>query len=395
MRDHLRRHLRARLARHFVAVPGRLLPQYQTGSLGFVDAVARQQRGRLRADQNLIGIRGVLHRDQSAPRRTDRKELQMRAAHREKVEAPRMHALRHPQRCADAGKLDCADLAQHVAHQQRRAACARCVTIAFEPQQQRVAAELEQAAAAVVGDREHQLENVSDQLGDLLGAFAALARQRFGQFGESRNIDQHRAAVAGPALRRRIVDQMLLQHARDVQIGARGAGLRARSCGLGRPFFCAGKCGNRHCTVCLRPIVDAATSKFSHSACGGRQGCGMRMSRSNIRCRLENDRSSSSFPLVRPLRRLRRSRDYRHVGRRRPRDRGRDRAHRRRRAGQRMVEPGRPPAQHSERGPGDDGDHQRDGRRLRRRSGRSPTRSPSGWPDACSSRTTPASTTAS
>ena len=59
------------------------------------------------------------------------------------------------------------------------------MAFAFEPEQQRVAAEFEQAAAAIVGDREHQLENVPDQLGDLFGAFAAFARERFGQLGES------------------------------------------------------------------------------------------------------------------------------------------------------------------------------------------------------------------
>ena len=88
-----------------------------------------------------------------------------------------MQALRHPQRDLRIGQLDPPDLAQHRAHQHRRAARARRVAVAIEPEEQRVAAELEQAAAVVVGDREQRLEHASDHVGDLLGAFAALARE--------------------------------------------------------------------------------------------------------------------------------------------------------------------------------------------------------------------------
>jgi len=61
---------------------------------------------------------------------------------------------------------------------------------------------------------------------------------------------------------------MLLQHARDVQVGARATGLRACSGRFGRAFFCVGKLGGRHCMDALRLIVVAATSKFSHSGSG-------------------------------------------------------------------------------------------------------------------------------
>ncbi len=63
-----------------------------------------------------------------------------------------MHALRHPQGDLRTGDLDPAYIAQHAAHQDRCATRAHRVTLAFEPKQQRVAAELEQAAAVVVGD---------------------------------------------------------------------------------------------------------------------------------------------------------------------------------------------------------------------------------------------------
>ena len=123
-----------------------------------------------------------------------------------KWKQPGMHALRHPQRDLRPGDFDPADVAQHPAHQDGRATGARGVTLALEPQQQRVAAELEQAAAVVVGDEQDRLETAPDRLGDLLGALAALAGEPFGQLREPGDVHEDGGAVRGPASAGRIVD---------------------------------------------------------------------------------------------------------------------------------------------------------------------------------------------
>jgi hypothetical protein len=57
----------------------------------------------------------------------------MRGADGEKVELPRMDALRHPQRDRLARNIDPADDRERVAHQHRRAGCARRMVLAVEP----------------------------------------------------------------------------------------------------------------------------------------------------------------------------------------------------------------------------------------------------------------------
>ncbi len=116
-----------------------------------------------------------------------------------KWKRPGMHALRHPQRDLRARHLDPADVAQHAAHQHCGATRARGVAVALEPQQQRVAAELEQAARRCRTRPQDRLEAASDRLGDLLRTLAALAREAFGQLREAGDVDERRGAVGGPA----------------------------------------------------------------------------------------------------------------------------------------------------------------------------------------------------
>ncbi|MBK6396615.1 MAG: hypothetical protein IPF73_19620 [Betaproteobacteria bacterium] len=135
----------------------------------------------------------------------------------EEVERSRVHALRHLEHDFGAGQRDPAHDPEPRAHLDRRLACAREVAVAFEPQEQRVAAELEQAAAGVVGDRQDRLEALADHLGDLLGSLAAFRRELLGELREARDVRECRSAFSDPALRARIGDQMLLQHPRDVE----------------------------------------------------------------------------------------------------------------------------------------------------------------------------------
>jgi hypothetical protein len=133
MRDRLRGHLRARLARYFLRIARRLPPQHEAGPLRLIGTFALENVRCLGAHQDFAGVGRVLHRHQAAPRRTDRKEFEMRTAHREEMEMSRVHALRHPQRCTRVGKLDLTDIAQHVAHKHRGPTRARRVPLTFEP----------------------------------------------------------------------------------------------------------------------------------------------------------------------------------------------------------------------------------------------------------------------
>ncbi len=130
--------------------------------------------------------------------------------------------------------FDAADIAQRPAHLQRCAAGALDVAISREPEQQRVAAELEQAATVVVGDLQDRLETVSDCFGDLFRSLPALARKTFRQLGETGDVDEHGAALGRPETSVRVFDQMLLEDPRDVAAHLRGVGIAALRHGLGR-----------------------------------------------------------------------------------------------------------------------------------------------------------------
>ena len=235
-RQRVVRNRRPRDQRDFL-LARRLPLQQHAGAFGGAEAPGRQQRGGLGADQDLAGLGHVLHRNDAAPRRSGRQQFVMRGAHHEEVEAARVHALRHPQRDLGARHVDPADVAQHAPHQHRGAARPRDVAFVLEPQQQRVAAELEQAGAVVVRDGQDRLEAAADHFGDLLRALPPLAREALGQLGEARHVGEHRGAVGGPPAAVGIVGEVLLQDPRDVEprpraVGRRSFGMRDRALGL-------------------------------------------------------------------------------------------------------------------------------------------------------------------
>ena len=143
-----------------------------------------------------------------------------------------MHALRHLQRDARIGQLDAPHIFEHRAHQHGRSTGAIDVIVAVEPQQQSVAAEFQQSAAVLIGDKEDRLEAVADRVSDLLGAFPSFARQLLGELRKARDVDDDRGAFGDPASAVRIVDQMLLDSAGYVGphtlCGSHGPDLRLR-----------------------------------------------------------------------------------------------------------------------------------------------------------------------
>ena len=62
--------------------------------------------------------------------------------------------------------------------------------LGVEREQQRVAAELQQAAALLVGDTEHARKDVVQDLGQLLRPDSTPARQALGERGESGDVDE-------------------------------------------------------------------------------------------------------------------------------------------------------------------------------------------------------------
>ena len=66
-----------------------------------------------------------------------------------------------------------------------------------EEQQQRVAAELDQTAAVLIGRGEQLAEHESDDVGDLLGSHPAEPGQPLRHLREARDVDEHHRAVDG------------------------------------------------------------------------------------------------------------------------------------------------------------------------------------------------------
>ena len=83
-----------------------------------------------------------------------------------------------------------ADRPKRPAHLERRPSSPACVLLAVVEQQQRVAAELEEAAALRVGNAEERRERGIHHLGDLLGPCSAEARETLRHGGEARDVDE-------------------------------------------------------------------------------------------------------------------------------------------------------------------------------------------------------------
>ncbi len=194
---------------------------------GLAQAVLGQQGGCLRADEYLAGVGLVLHRDRTGPCGAGGQHLEVRRAHREEMEESRVHALRHLQRDFGARQLDPSDLVEFAAHPHRGRAGTRRVVIALEPQQLRVAAELEQAGALLVGDLQDRRETAADRVGDLFRAFAAASPcQLFGELREAGNVGEHGGTLRSPVATLGVVDQMLLENAGQIRNRAFGVGFR-------------------------------------------------------------------------------------------------------------------------------------------------------------------------
>ena len=180
------------------------------------EAPARQQLGDGGADHDVAGARGALHAQHRRHGRAGDDRLAVRAAGEEQVQRAGVDADRHAQRRAGAGRGERAGGAQRAAHADRGAARALGVAVALEEQEQRVAAELQQAAAVRVGDLEQRGERAADRVADLLGALGADAGQPLGEPREARHVGEHQRARQRPHRGRRVVRELPDHRAREV-----------------------------------------------------------------------------------------------------------------------------------------------------------------------------------
>ena len=167
------------------------------------DHPRRERRGERRGEDDLARRRGLLHPQRRGDGGAGDDRLAVRAAGQAERERAAVHAHRHPQRGPRARRDDRARGAQRAAHPDGRAQRALGVRVALEEQQQRVAAELQQAAAVRVGDREQRGERGLDRLADPLRALRAEPGEPLGQLreaadvGEDQRARQHRDVRSG------------------------------------------------------------------------------------------------------------------------------------------------------------------------------------------------------
>jgi hypothetical protein len=207
------------------------------------EAAGRQQFGCRLADEDLARRGYGLHRHRGARGRAGDQVLLVGVADEERLVGAAVHADRDPQANLDRARAVSRQLAQRLAHGDRGGAGTRGMVIAVEPQQQRIAAELDQRCAHVVGLRQQRGEAGVDRVGQLLGALVARSRQALGESGETGHVSEHdgRFEAAHPFTRRLL--EVFEQHGGDV--------------GGQRPCVSAAA---DHCTPKLQPALVFGTA---------------------------------------------------------------------------------------------------------------------------------------
>ena len=121
----------------------------------------------------------------------------MRLADEEEMERAAVHARRHPQDDLPGRRVQPPDASERRPHAVSSGRRSHSVAVTGEPQQQRVAAELQQAAVLAVGDRQEAGEDRTEDVGDLLGPHLPVAGQALGHLREAGDVDEQHRAVEG------------------------------------------------------------------------------------------------------------------------------------------------------------------------------------------------------
>jgi len=156
---------------------GRRRREQHTVSFRRAEVAFVEELGDVRAHEDLARLRCVFHLDGVRGVRPADDQLAVMRARKEEVEGARVDAHVH----LELGRADrrgqCADCAEAVAHAPGRGAGAPRVLVAVEEEKECVAAELHEAAAVRVRDREQLPERRAHHVGHLFGAEAALRRE--------------------------------------------------------------------------------------------------------------------------------------------------------------------------------------------------------------------------
>jgi hypothetical protein len=178
----LTRHFRRRLQKSALAF---LVPEGRRVELG----------GRLPADEDLAGFGGGLHLHRSACGRPGDEQFPMGVADEEELEAAGVEAGMHPQLDGSRRRARTPDRPQRPPHLERRPRRTLGVPVALVEEQERVAAELEQAAAERVGPVEERRERRVHHVRHFLGARAPAARELLRHRREARDVDEGESPV--------------------------------------------------------------------------------------------------------------------------------------------------------------------------------------------------------
>ena len=148
-----------------------------------------------RAEQDLAGRGGALHRHRLGGGGPGHDQLPVRAADEEEVKQTGVRTHRHPERHPPHRRRERAHPAQLRPHPVGGRDRAEGMVVALEEQEQRVAPELDQAAAAGVRLGEQCPEGVTDDVRDLLGTDLALPGEALRHLREPRNVHEHHRPV--------------------------------------------------------------------------------------------------------------------------------------------------------------------------------------------------------
>ena len=206
-------------------------PEEPSSPLLLPDGVAVEEGGRLRADEDLTGLRRRLHLHRACRGRPGDEELAVGLADEEELEGPAVQSGVHPELDRAGRRPRPSDRAKRPAHLERRPRRPRSMVVAVVQQQERVAAELQKPAALRVGDAEQSRERRVHHLGDLLRAGSPETGESLRHRREARDVDERERAVHLEPGLRRVVAQPLERQPGDEGDELGGQGRTGRSLG--------------------------------------------------------------------------------------------------------------------------------------------------------------------